>query len=422
MLGFHDSAPSAGRRFWQHRAVRAALLILLCSSLPAAAGPLGTTCVTGPQPSASLLLPYFEVDLEDPAGRTTLISIGSRAEQPQVARVTLWTDWAFPTLSFDLLIPSLGIVPINLRDIFTSGTLPVATAGAVRPASCSDPLTQPAIDLEVLAAQHGGTEFPAGSGRCWASPREDSLLAGFLTVDALDDCSETIRYPTDEGYFATPMAEGLDLLPGIAAKDNVLFGDFFMVEPRQDYAQGAALVHLPADSEVVGEQTGSFYGFAGVPPTFDARRPLPFSYRTQYLDGGAFSGGTSLLLWHAPFEENGPVMCGDLPDGLSGAIGTGWSYLAREAGGDGGSSSGGVAPTAFARRAVVGVDFEVPGISGALSLAAETSCAICSPPFVSLEPSVVIPLFSAEGRFSVGLEAVATSDPCGADGAFGSGR
>ena len=43
-------------------------------------------------PAATLLLPYFEVDLANPDGVTTLFSVNNASAAPQLAHVTFWTD------------------------------------------------------------------------------------------------------------------------------------------------------------------------------------------------------------------------------------------------------------------------------------------------------------------------------------------
>ena len=45
-------------------------------------------------PAATLLLPYFDVDLDDPFNETTLITVVNVANFDRIAHVTLWTDRA----------------------------------------------------------------------------------------------------------------------------------------------------------------------------------------------------------------------------------------------------------------------------------------------------------------------------------------
>ena len=66
------------------------------------AGVLSGNCRIGNQPAATLLIPYFEVDLGKPGGATTLLSVNNASAKPAIARVVLWTDWGVPTLAFDV--------------------------------------------------------------------------------------------------------------------------------------------------------------------------------------------------------------------------------------------------------------------------------------------------------------------------------
>ncbi len=68
-------------------------------AMPAAGGALAGNCRVDDQPAASLLIPFFEVDLEDPRGKTTLFSVNNGGAKPALARVVLWTDWGVPTLA-----------------------------------------------------------------------------------------------------------------------------------------------------------------------------------------------------------------------------------------------------------------------------------------------------------------------------------
>src|SRR5215216_1332535 len=58
------------------------------------------SCDISVAPAATLLLPYFEVDIDDPAGETTLFTITNVSNEDQIAHVTLWTDYSFPVIDF----------------------------------------------------------------------------------------------------------------------------------------------------------------------------------------------------------------------------------------------------------------------------------------------------------------------------------
>src|SRR5690242_20112900 len=94
--------------------------VALTTALPARAD----LCAIDHAPAATLLLPYFEVDLGNPGGRTTLFSINNAGDKAVLAHVVLWTDLAVPTLVFDVYLTGYDVQTINLRDIFDTGTLP----------------------------------------------------------------------------------------------------------------------------------------------------------------------------------------------------------------------------------------------------------------------------------------------------------
>src|SRR5262249_6781405 len=87
-------------------------------------------CTLDRVPAATLLLPYFEVDLDRPNGRTTLMSVVNASGQPRLAHVVLWTDLGVPTLTLDLFLTGYDVQTLNLRDLF-AGRLP-QTADAAR--------------------------------------------------------------------------------------------------------------------------------------------------------------------------------------------------------------------------------------------------------------------------------------------------
>src|SRR4051812_3393889 len=73
------------------------------------------SCDIAALPAATLLLPYFEVDLDDLDGETTLFTVTNVADRAQIVRVTLWTDYAYPVVSFDVYLTGYDVQAINLR-------------------------------------------------------------------------------------------------------------------------------------------------------------------------------------------------------------------------------------------------------------------------------------------------------------------
>jgi hypothetical protein len=98
-------------------------LILMVVGLLALGGQsFAELCTIDAVPAATLLVPYFEVDLADPAGVTTLFSINNASAAPALAHVIFWTDWSAPTIDFDLYLTGYDVVSVNVRDVFQSRT------------------------------------------------------------------------------------------------------------------------------------------------------------------------------------------------------------------------------------------------------------------------------------------------------------
>jgi hypothetical protein len=104
-------------------------LLIAVLVLPAAVPAAAELCSIDARPAATLLLPYFEVDLDDPNGVTTLFSINNAKGSPALAHVVFWTDWSYPTLSFDVYLTGYDVLSVNVRDVFL-GKVPL-TADAL---------------------------------------------------------------------------------------------------------------------------------------------------------------------------------------------------------------------------------------------------------------------------------------------------
>jgi hypothetical protein len=74
---------------------RLLLLLLLAFPIAAATNANDDSCDVSVLPAATLLLPYFEVDLDDQSRGTTLFTVTNVTNVDRVAHVTLWTDRAF---------------------------------------------------------------------------------------------------------------------------------------------------------------------------------------------------------------------------------------------------------------------------------------------------------------------------------------
>lgn len=286
--------------------MRRALTVALGCCLLLASVPLGAAkCDTDALPAATLLVPYFEVDLNRAGGPTTLFSVVNQDAAPVLANVVLWTDWAVPTLSFQIYLAGFDTQTVNLRDVLGKGWIPV-TGSAVSPHSdlseppvefpgcnnTTEPGTAPVYprpafteaELEEARAWHRGLCF---DGRQAGSRRgSEGVAHGYVTIDTVQRCSEST--PADTGYFGTE---------GVADVRNALTGDYFLIDPSEDYAQGETAVHIEAFPDGFGAGDYTFYERYVEGSALDAREPLGTQYAVRHLVGGAFDGGTRLIVW-----------------------------------------------------------------------------------------------------------------------------
>src|SRR5437763_6619240 len=101
-------------------AIALALLALVGLSGQASA----VICAADNVPSATLLLPYFSVDLGNASGATTLFSINNASATAILAHVVVWSDLSVPVLDFNVYLTGYDVQTINLRDILVNGLLP----------------------------------------------------------------------------------------------------------------------------------------------------------------------------------------------------------------------------------------------------------------------------------------------------------
>lgn len=338
-------------------------LLLLLAASPARAG----MCDSDGDPAATLLLPYFEVNLDNPAAGNTLFTINNALAESALAHVTFWTDWAHPTFTFDVFLTGYDIVQVNLADAFLGGSVPLTadlpsdpldqisphggfrndggfTSGP-RPErdgsfpECEDffpfysnPLIE-AENYERLIDGHTGQPIPILDYKCLGANHGDEVARGYVTIDRVNRCSTAFPIDRFGPYFA---ADGT----GVASNVNQLWGDWFYVDRDNGFAHGDSLVHIEAldGFDARGDGTAdpqrpdpasgyTFYGrytFAGE----DNREPLGTAWAVRYLNNALFApGGTDFTVWRDPavgqFEEIG------YPCGFPGAEdrGPGWHPL-----------------------------------------------------------------------------------------------
>lgn len=309
---------TAVRSFPGRPILLAALLAALATG-PASAGVLAGSCRVADQPAATLLVPYFEVDLNAPEGITTLLSINNASSKSTLARVVLWTDWGVPTLAFDVYLTGYDVQTMNVRDLF-SGTLPNTGPGVSNEGSLSATATEfpgcgtssgpqmvqlesqaailAAADRQTLRAAHTGQPVGQSAGkasRCLGSARPGALAVGYITIDAVSRCSPTAlgataNTPADPQYFA-------DGGKGLASDNNVLWGDVIFVDRKAGRADSQTAVHIVADADAFGKGDYTFYGRYVDFDARDDRAPLSSLYYARYVQGGGAFGSTELVVW-----------------------------------------------------------------------------------------------------------------------------
>lgn len=267
-------------------------------------------------PAATLLLPYFEVDLNNPNGVTTIFSVNAADSTAYLAHVTLWSDLGIPTQTFNIYLTGYDTQTVNLRDVF-NGNFPVTASAGQDPtntvspkgpisqdinyASCSGqfPYASPSLtplQLSDLRSSHTGLSVIQTGGRCVGRRFGDNIARGYVTIDTVNNC--TLRFPSDPGYFVSGGA-------GDATNQNSLWGDYFFINPSQNFAQGEALVALEASAAdfVPGDYT--FYGRHVGGVAVDNREPLATNWAAPYAQHGGSGTSTDLLVWRDPTVSSG---------------------------------------------------------------------------------------------------------------------
>jgi len=252
------------------------------------------SCDVSVAPAATLLLPYFEVDISgrQSTARTTTFSVINTSRVSRVARVTLWTDLARPVLNFNLFLTPYDVQSINLYDVLALGV--IAPPSGFSPADCQtgvDPLS-PAVLQDVRTALTTGRASYCGAS---AVGLTHANAIGFATIDLVNTCEAT--FPTDPAYYD-------DLL-----FDNVLTGDYEWIDPNPttgNYASGNPLVHIraipeggPAGGSALVALPYTFYDryTPRTTPKMDRRQPLPSAFAARFIQGGTGAFNTELRIW-----------------------------------------------------------------------------------------------------------------------------
>ncbi|MEA2692585.1 MAG: hypothetical protein QOJ16_1972 [Acidobacteriota bacterium] len=385
--------------------VPVALLVLAAPAVPAAA----EICTRDDVPAATLLLPYFEVDLGNPNGITTLFSVNNAFSDPVVAKVEIWTDLGVALGGFNIYLAGFDVQSINLRDVFNCN-LPNTPppAGSPFSNSCAGAFPVPAQLCSATTYQTAltGKPVPSLSG-CAGLDHGDNIARGYVTVDAVNGC--TTQFPGNLGYFGPGGT-------GVASNKNVLWGDSFYVNPSQNLTDGEALVHIEAsgtnnETSLAGQYT--FYGKFVSWNASDNREPLPSTYGVRFLNGGAFSGGTNLRVWRDSKIQQGAFKCGATPSWYP--LGQQALFIFDEQAHT--ATPGAITPfpTVAQRVHVNGPELPVPYTFGWLILGLNNTVASAGnvpPEDPSRAQAWVGVEMAANGRFSAGFNAMHYDNAC----------
>jgi len=265
------------------------------------------SCDISPLPAATLLLPYFEVDIEIETGENTLFTVTNVTQLPRIARVTLWTDRAYPVYSFDIFLAGYDVQSISLLDVLRFGSIarPSGTTSNVPPGQRSLDVN-PQLDVSNCAGNERMRRIPgtiamdvqdaltigraAACGTKQVGGKHAGKAIGYATIDVVKSCSGHL--PSDPSYFTSEILF-----------DNVLIGDYQQINVSENYAQGGTMVHIRAIPE--GGAAGSvqpsfahtFYSRLQSGGTIDRRQPLPSTFAARWITGSTESFVTSFKIW-----------------------------------------------------------------------------------------------------------------------------
>ena len=263
-------------------------------------------------PAATLLLPYFAVDLANPNGAQTRFSIINTRAAPTLAKVTLWSNLGVPTFSFDIYLEGRDTAEVDLRQVF-AGVLPQTgpraslgsesdpsvsftgcTAGANQALGVSLPVPARLSDAQIahLAAAHTGRQSASFSNQCAGANLGDLIARGYATVDVVNECA--VSNPSIAGYFANGGT-------GLAGNANVLAGSFTLSErPNELVSSTSPLVHIEAsDSNPLTSDPGdyTFYSSYNAADGSDNREPTGGVWQVPLPGNPLVDAGTDVVVW-----------------------------------------------------------------------------------------------------------------------------
>ncbi|HSI05820.1 MAG TPA: hypothetical protein VLC93_15145, partial [Myxococcota bacterium] len=104
--------------------MRCLLPVAVVATLLTSSTALAVIGQTDRVPAATLLIPYFEVDVDSPTGVDTVFTIQAATASAALTNVVVWSDLGVPVLRFNVYLTGFDTQIISLREILSSGALP----------------------------------------------------------------------------------------------------------------------------------------------------------------------------------------------------------------------------------------------------------------------------------------------------------
>jgi len=268
-------------------------------------------------PGATLLIPYFEVDLDSATGRNTVVGLHNTSATAMLTRVTLWSNTGVPVYGFNIYFTGYDAISFDMRSVF-NGTLPSTASAGQDPtdtisnhgpisqdinfASCTGilPYSTPIAasyltDMRAMFTGRASTgQFP---GQCVGTNAGDNVARGYITVDTVNQCSIS-NHPNSPGYFGF----------GVATNQNTMLGDYMLVDTSQNLMSIENAISLEADASNAKTSTPGNYTFYGRLVNWtasDYREPLATRWGLQ-----GETGTSNAIVWRDSKVNQGPFSCG----------------------------------------------------------------------------------------------------------------
>lgn len=280
-----------------------------------------------PRAAASLVLPYFEVSLDEQNEAQTQFTIVNNTASAGLALVTLFTDRGVPTRTFNVYLTGYDIAVVDLRMLFlggldsrsaSAGQDPQGSISSQGPisqdinfASCNGTLPAPVLDEEAIAflrAAHTGQPTDEWGGNCGGRDLDDGIARGYIVIDDMVQC---LAEPVSEVFLASG---------SIGSRDN--FSGSFEVRNRTDgFSYGGPLIALHEVSTHLTAGDMTFYGWLGAWALSgqSRREALPNKWRVPFLNSAA-TGSTELIVFRPVHRTATPYACNAVPASFSGGV------------------------------------------------------------------------------------------------------